>query len=618
MARFLYLTSAVALALAAPYAPCRAPYATPAARAFETPCFDSLAALGAVEVRRYPARTPAHARTARAVHANLTGAIINFSEAVTNGAGFLFCYFEGACSTAHTNLLESRTVPLLVRPPQRGAGDANWAIDMALSPSLWPGAAPAGEDGIDIIALDALVAARHCVASGPPVEADFTACLAALEADAPELKKAGFAIDAVGAWSPTYAFFEYQNQTAGPFDIEVWVSVLAAAATDATGSAPAFAHPGVLVGAADIVALRSRLAARAEPTYSFYMTASASAQGSASYAPYGPPANGTISCGYYDQPNIGCSEEDSDVDAAYTQALLFAIGGEPAHAAKARAIVNLYSAGLREYNNNTDGTCCGNEALQAAWVSAKITRAAELLRHTPGSGWTADDSAAFNALMYDVHLPHLINGTSANGNWMASFLEGMLGIAVFSENATLFDHAVKAWRDRAPSYFYVTADGAAPPLDPQPNCEPQPLCEWYNQTLFDSRVTGVCQETCRDMGHMQMGMAAFINGAATATLNGVDLLAQNAQRLFAASEFAATLLLNATPAVIDPALLCDNNPVHLALMPTLEIAHALFVRLGLDDVQTRAQLAQNVRPHANPYVIAPTHTTCAIPGVKSL
>ena len=71
----------------------------------------------------------------------------------------------------------------------------------------------------------------------------------------------------------------------------------------------------------------------------------------------------------------------------------------------------------------------------------------------------------------------------------------MLGIAVFTENRTLYDHAVKAWRDRAPSYFYVTSDGDAPPLDPQPNCEPQPRCEWYNQTVFDARVSGVCQET---------------------------------------------------------------------------------------------------------------------------
>ena len=306
-------------------------------------------------------------------------------------------------------------------------------------------------------------------------------------------------------------------------------------------------HPGVLLGAADIAAARSRLSLNEEPTASFFRAAAASPQGKPTYKPFGPPANGTISCGYFDQPNIGCSNEDSDVDAAYTQALLFALGGDPAHAATARAIINLYSAGLHKYSNNTQGTCCGNEALQAAWVGAKITRAAELLRWTPNSGWTEADTAAFNSLMYRVHVPLLFRGTNANGNWMASFVEALLGIAVFSENATLFSHATQQWVDRMPSYWFITSDGRAPPVDPQPNCQPQPWCEWYNQTVFNASTNGVCQETCRDMGHMQMGFAAFINGGATASLQGVDLLQQQAPRIFAASEFAAQLLLNSTP-----------------------------------------------------------------------
>ena len=97
---------------------------------------------------------------------------------------------------------------------------------------------------------------------------------------------------------------------------------------------------------------------------------------------------------------------------------------------------------------------------------------------------------------------------------------------------------------------------------------------------------------------MQMGFAAFLNGAATATLQGVDLLQAQAPRFFAASEFAAKLLLNNTP-VSD--LLCSGAGVKLALMPTFELAHAAFVRLGLDDVSTRAQLVSNVRPRANQY-----------------
>ena len=254
----------------------------------------------------------------------------------------------------------------------------------------------------------------------------------------------------------------------------------------------------------------------------------------------------------------------------------------------------MYSSVLKRYENGTSGG--GNEALQAAWSGAKFARTAELLRHTPGSGWTSNDTDSFNKMMYGVHLPLLIHGTPANGNWMASFIEAMIGMAVFSENATLYDTAVAFWKNRAPSYWYITSDGALPPPNPQPNCKPQPMCEWYNQTVLNASTSGVCQETCRDMGHMQMGFAAFLNGATTAAIQGDDLPRDESARLFAASEFAASLLNGARPAT-DP-LLCNNRTggVLLGLAPTFELAHSHFVRLGLDDVQTRAQLVKNVRP----------------------
>lgn len=220
----LLLLAALLLPLARAYTPCRAPYDTAAAAGFETPCFDTLHAAGALEVRRYPSLAPAHARTAQVVHVNLTGVVTDYAEAVLNGVEFLFCYFQGACSVSHTSAAASRTVPLLVRPPQR-AGDRNWAIDMAMAPSLWPGPVPAGENGINILPLDALVAARHCTARAAPVEADFKACAAALEDEAPALKAAGFVIDGGGEWTPAYAYYSLQNQTAPPFDIEAWVSV---------------------------------------------------------------------------------------------------------------------------------------------------------------------------------------------------------------------------------------------------------------------------------------------------------------------------------------------------------------------------------------------------------
>lgn len=70
-----------------------------------------------------------------------------------------------------------------------------------------------------------------------------------------------------------------------------------------TAAAPTWSHPGVLVGSSDLAGARERFNNKIEPTYSFFNEAAASHQGSVAYVPFGPPLNGTISCGYYG----GCS-----------------------------------------------------------------------------------------------------------------------------------------------------------------------------------------------------------------------------------------------------------------------------------------------------------------------
>lgn len=79
--------------------------------------------------------------------------------------------------------------------------------------------------------------------------------------------------------------------------LTVWHSTVAVAAPQK------WAHPGVLVGAADVSAARARLSAKEEPTFSFFAAASASPQGASTYKPMGPPSDGFISCGYYDKPS---------------------------------------------------------------------------------------------------------------------------------------------------------------------------------------------------------------------------------------------------------------------------------------------------------------------------
>lgn len=55
----------------------------------------------------------------------------------------------------------------------------------------------------------------------------------------------------------------------------------------------------------------------------------------------------------------------------------------------------------------------------------------------------------------------------------------------------------------------------------------EPRAHYYyyylSQRVFNESTDGVCQETCRDFGHMQMGMASAMNTAETAHVQGVDL-----------------------------------------------------------------------------------------------
>jgi hypothetical protein len=350
-----------------------------------------------------------------------------------------------------------------------------------------------------------------------------------------------------------------------------------------------FVHPGVFLNASDLTILASRLAAGTQPQAAAFEVANSSQWGSLSYRIFGPPSDGAVTCGSYDKPNIGCSNETSDADAAFLHALLFNLTGKVAHASLSRRIVNTYTSGLRSYNDS-------NAPLQAAWCGVKWTRAAELLRWSAGSGWTAADTAAFASMVTNIHLPLIRGGSRANGNWELSMIDAMLSIAAFLEDSALLQHALGFWRQRTPAYFYNAAIDGGQPAPFPPGREG---ASWYNQTVFNASTNGVCQETCRDFGHMQMGLGACLSAAATARIAGVDLFAEQAPRLAGAMEFAAGWLLQGGKP--QSPLLCSGAPLNLALVATFEVGfRELGARLGHALPLTQKQLALNVRPHASP------------------
>jgi hypothetical protein len=172
---------------------------------------------------------------------------------------------------------------------------------------------------------------------------------------------------------------------------------------------------------------------------------------------------------------------------------------------------------------------------------------------------------------------------NTNGNWLLTMADATMDIAVFLDDRALFDTAVASWRAHTVAYIYVTEDGPTP--IPAPGQTKAMKDEWYGQTVYKD---GVGQETCRDLGHMEYGLASIGSAAETALIQGLDLYGEQAKRIVAGFEFDASLQTG--PA---PSWLCKVNK---RSMPTFEIVYNHFAnRKGVAMPFTK-QWLEKIRP----------------------
>lgn len=336
--------------------------------------------------------------------------------------------------------------------------------------------------------------------------------------------------------------------------------VMSADATEST----VFAHPGLLTSRTQLDLVKKELAARAQPWTQAYDTARNSTFGSLSYQPK-PRAD--VDCGPFQKPDLGCTQEWQDAQAAYTQALLWYYSGDRGYAAKSMQILNAWSAVLREHTNS-------NAPLQAGWMATVFSDAAEIIRYS-GAGWSSSDIDRFENMLRTAFLPLIRNGASSNnGNWDLAMIEGSMSIAVFTNDHSEFNRQLGRWRARVPAYFYLTSDGPLPV--PPPRTDITTAAElikyWQHQSTF---VNGLAQETCRDFAHTLSGLSEAIGAAEIAWNQHVDLYGEQAKRLTAAMEFHASYVLGKKP----PAWLCGGHLNLGETTPTWEIAYRHYYQI---------------------------------------
>jgi hypothetical protein len=378
------------------------------------------------------------------------------------------------------------------------------------------------------------------------------------------------------------------------------VAISTEADTSGKPAKPAgFVHPGVLVNKAQIQEIKKRVAAGKEPQKSAFEALKANKLGAVDYAPH---PRETVECGSNSRPDLGCKDEQADSEAAYSQALLWAITGDEVYAKNAIRIMDAWSSTLKGGHTNANGQ------IQAGWTGAVFPRAAEIIRYGYGK-WPDADIARFQNMLTTQFLPVLIHGTCENGNKELTMAEALMNIGVFNDNRAVFDHGVRMWGGRAPAYIYLKSDGPKP--IEAAGCG---LGIWGNKGFTPELVDGLLQETARDSQHANLALSAMVDGAETARQQGLDLYAEQGKRIVAALEFQAQYL--------PPNSAKAPEKLEFDTHPTWEIAYNQFHdRLGMS-LPKMAAVLPGIRPTgANHHMVWETLThagmgSVGLPAVK--
>ena len=306
------------------------------------------------------------------------------------------------------------------------------------------------------------------------------------------------------------------------------VALCAVLSPSGMARAQTWEHPGIVVSQAQLEATRAAYQAGNPVIVDQVNKAKNSNYGPLNYAVEGPWPGGINQCGASSRPNNGCLAADNDSNAAYVQALLWYLTGNQTYANNAMNIMNTYARDFRGYAGTNglpcpSGTDCSNGPLQSGWDAEKWPRAAEIIRYArtssgAGAGWSSANITAFTNMLKNIIQPVIQNGSGVNGNWDMTMINGMMQIAVFTENATLLASARNFWKGRVPDLFYLQrVDGGN--HAPSPRGNPS----WFGQTIFNASTDNVGQETCRDLRHMEDSIASAIMVAETDWIQGGNL-----------------------------------------------------------------------------------------------
>jgi len=277
------------------------------------------------------------------------------------------------------------------------------------------------------------------------------------------------------------------------------------AKTSVTDGRASFVHPGIIQTRAQLDAMKQMIQRGQEPVFTAWERLMDLRTSSLDFDPE-PVAHVLRSAN--GRARSGADEFSASGQAAHSHALQWYVLGDTKHAEKAIEIIDAWSRTLWDFS--------GNDAkLLAGWTGAYFCEAAEILRATYPT-WRRDARIRFQRMLTRVLIPLLSPFfPEANGNWDGAIMFTVMAIAIYLDDLPLFHRAVRHYQ-----YGY-TNSGILKYVWP----------------------SGQCEESCRDQGHVQLGLSYFSYAALVAWNQGVDLFGVGNNRLALGYEYTSKYML---------------------------------------------------------------------------
>lgn len=199
-----------------------------------------------------------------------------------------------------------------------------------------------------------------------------------------------------------------------------------------------FTHPGIYVTAENLNLMQQMVREGYEPWASAFEQFRRDSRAQKDYKLQNDDGKGNPYIDFL-PPGTGSKPVRYDADAAYAQTVMWYITGDSAYKDNALKILRAWYTSLRKVTD-AEGYDWSADVLSAGMSTNKFSFAAEILRYTPGSGWTEADTAGFTR--YLDNLWPMYNRDEQFMNQGGVALMGFMSSAVFRDDIEDYAKAV--------------------------------------------------------------------------------------------------------------------------------------------------------------------------------